>query len=103
METGRAKKESTADQVLSTSAYEIMEKLKRLGKPEAGISGGAQGVSHGPRIDRIGVPRGFPAGIFQHLVPDFEVKIPVESPATRVQSSKDRKGDRGHNVHPEGL
>ena len=34
MEKGRAEKESTADNVLSTSEYEIMEKLKKSGKPD---------------------------------------------------------------------
>ena len=34
MEKSRAKKESCADEVLSTRDYHIMEKLKSCGKPE---------------------------------------------------------------------
>ena len=90
METGRAKKESTADVVLSTSAYGIMEKLKTSGKPDQSYLEVLKEFLHDHGVSRVGVPNRFPAGIFQHLAPDFEVKI-LESPATRFRAVKTEK------------
>jgi Xaa-Pro aminopeptidase len=90
MEKGRAKKESTADNVLSTSEYEIMEKLKKSGKPDQAYLEVLQEFLCDHGVSRVGVPNRFPAGIFQHLAQDFEVKI-MESPATRCRAVKTDK------------
>ena len=88
--------------VLSTSAYGIMEKLKTFGKPDQAYLEVLMEFLHDHGVSRVGVPFRFPAGIFQHLAPDFEVKI-LESPATRCRAVKTDKGDRGHNLNTKGL
>ena len=90
MEKGRAEKESTADIVLSTSKYEIMEKLKKSGKPDQAYLEVLREFLCDQCVSRVGVPNRFPAGIFQHLAQDFEVKI-LESPATRYRAVKTDK------------
>jgi len=87
MEKGRAEKESTADNVLSTSEYGIMEKLKKSGKPDQAYLEVLREFLCDHNVSRVGVPNRFPAGIFQHLAQDFEVKI-LESPATRYRAVK---------------
>lgn len=87
MEKGRAEKESTADNVLSTSEYGIMEKLKKSGKPDQAYLEVLREFLCDHGVSRVGVPNRFPAGIFQHLAQDFEVKI-LESPATRYRAVK---------------
>ena len=90
MEKGRAEKESTADIVLSTSQYEIMEKLKSSGKPDQAYLEVLKEFLRDHGVLRVGVPFRFPSGIFQHLSPDLEVKI-LESPATRERAVKTDK------------
>ena len=41
MERGRADKESCVDEVVSTSDYDIMDRLKSLGKPDEAYLGGS--------------------------------------------------------------
>ena len=90
MEKGRAEKESTADKVLSTSEYGIMEKLKKSGKPDQAYLEVLREFLCDHGVSRVGVPNRFPAGIFQHLAQDFDVKI-LESPATRYRAVKTDK------------
>jgi Xaa-Pro aminopeptidase len=90
MEKGRAEKESTADKVLSTSEYGIMEKLKKSGKPDQAYLEVLREFLCDHGVSRVGVPNRFPAGIYQHLAQDFEVKI-LESPATRCRAVKTDK------------
>jgi Xaa-Pro aminopeptidase len=90
MEKGRAEKESTADKVLSTSEYEIMEKLKKSGKPDQAYLEVLREFLCDHGVSRVGVPNRFPVGIFQHLAQDFEVNI-LESPATRYRAVKTDK------------
>ncbi len=90
MEKGRAEKESTADIVLSTSQYEIMEKLKSSGKPDLAYLEVLKEFLRDHGVLRVGVPFRFPSGIFQNLSPDLEVKI-LESPATRERAVKTDK------------
>ncbi|MCX6677171.1 MAG: Xaa-Pro peptidase family protein [Methanothrix sp.] len=87
METGRALKESTADECLSTSQYRIMEKLKRGDKPEEAYCLVLVEFLQGHGIRRLGVPFRFPAGIYQPLLQDFEVLV-LESPASRCREIK---------------
>jgi Xaa-Pro aminopeptidase len=87
METGRARKESIADECLSTSQYLIMEKLRRCEKPEEAYLQVLLEFLQGHGIKRLGVPFCFPAGIYQSLLQDIEVSV-SESPASRWREIK---------------
>ena len=87
MEMGRAGKESIADECLSTSQYQIMEKLKRGDKPEEAYCRVLVEFLQGHGIRRLGVPFRFPAGVYQPLLQDFEVLV-LESPASRCREIK---------------
>jgi len=87
METGRAEKESIADKCLSTSQYQIREKLKRSENWEEAYCQMLADFLRDHSIKRLGVPFRFPAGIYQHLIQDFEVKV-LESPASRFREVK---------------
>lgn len=87
MEMGRARKESIAEEVMSTSDYGIMEKLKVSGKPDQAYLQVLGEFLHDRGARRIGVPFRFPAGIYQHLAEDFEISI-LESPLARQRAVK---------------
>lgn len=87
MEMGRARKESLAKAVISTSDYRIMEKLKVSGKPDQAYLQVLTEFLHDQGARRIGVPFRFPAGIHQHLAEDFEIAI-LESPLARQRAVK---------------
>ncbi len=90
MEEGRASKESVADEVISTSHYGIMEKLKASGKPDDAYLEVLKGFLSDQGIKRLGVPNRFPAGIYRHLSQDFEVSI-LDSPISRWRAVKTRE------------
>lgn len=79
MEKGRAAKESSADEVISTSEYGIMERLKSTGRPEDAYLQTLIDFLRDRDIKRLGIPFRFPAGIYQHLCRDFQVSV-LESP-----------------------
>jgi Xaa-Pro aminopeptidase len=87
METGRARKQSIADECLSTSQYQIMEKLKRTEKPEEAYLQVLLEFLRDHGIKRLGVPFRFPAGIYQALLQDIEVSV-LESPTSRWREIK---------------
>ncbi|MFZ3149581.1 MAG: Xaa-Pro peptidase family protein [Methanothrix sp.] len=87
METGRARKESIVDECVSTSRYRILDKMKGSEKPEEAYCRVLVEFLHSHGIRRLGVPFSFPAGFYQHLVMDFDVKI-MESPASRCRAIK---------------
>ena len=87
MEMGRAGKESIAKEVVSTSEYRIMEKLKVSGKPDQAYLLVLREFLRDRGARRIGVPFRFPAGIHQHLAEDFEIAI-LESPLARQRAVK---------------
>ncbi len=87
MEEGRAKKESIADRVISTSDYGIMEKLKASGKPDDAYLEVLKDFLSDNSIKRLGVPYRFPAGIYRSLLKDFEVSI-LDSPVSRWRAVK---------------
>lgn len=87
METGRARKESIADECLGTSHYQIMEKLKRCEKPEEAYRLVLVEFLQDHGIKRLGVPFRFPAGIYQPLLQDFEISV-LDSPASRWREIK---------------
>ncbi|MDQ1261610.1 MAG: Xaa-Pro aminopeptidase, partial [Euryarchaeota archaeon] len=87
MEIGRAEKESIADRCLSTSQYQIMEKLKRCENSQEAYCRVLVEFLQDHNIKRLGVPFRFPAGFYQHLIQDFEVSV-LESPASRSREVK---------------
>jgi Xaa-Pro aminopeptidase len=87
MEICRARKESIADECLSTSQYHIMEKLKRCKNPEEAYYRVLVEFLQGHGIRRLGVPFRFPAGFYQYLARDFEISV-LESPASRWRGIK---------------
>jgi len=87
MELFRAKKESIATECLSTSQYQIMEKLKRCKNSEEAYCRVLVEFLKGHGIRRLGVPFRFPAGFYQRLCQDFEVSV-LESPASRLREIK---------------
>jgi Xaa-Pro aminopeptidase len=87
MEKGRAEKEALTDEVVCTSEYGFAEKLKECGKPDEAYLLVLQEFLRDHCVMRLGVPFRFPAGIFQHLCRDFNVKI-LESPASRDREVK---------------
>ncbi len=87
MEAGRARKESAADEVVSTSDYGIMEKLSASRKPDDAYMAVLREFLRDRGAKRVGVPFRFPAGIYRHLSRDFEVAV-IESPASRWRAVK---------------
>src|SRR5512137_1271638 len=73
MEAGRARKESCADRCLSTSEYQIMEKLKSGKKPDEAYAQVLAEFLRDCEIRRLGVPYRFPSGIYRHLQSDFQI------------------------------
>lgn len=87
MEAGRAKKEAITDECLSTSQYQIMERLKRCENPEEAYCQVLVQFLHDHDIQRLGVPSRFPTGLYQILRNDFEICV-LESPASRCREIK---------------
>jgi len=87
MELGRARNESVTDEVVSTSQYAIMDKLRSSGKPDEAYLQVLKEFLHDHDVERLGVPFRFPAGIFQHLAGDFQVVV-LESPVSRWRAIK---------------
>jgi Xaa-Pro aminopeptidase len=87
MELGRAKHESSADKVVSTSEYGIRELLKASGKPWEAYTAALIEFLRDLEVRRIGVPQRFPAGIFTKLSKEFQVSI-VESPVSKWREVK---------------
>ena len=87
MEKGRAKKESCADEVLSTQDYHIMEKRKSCTKPEEAYPEVLKDFLRDHGISHLGVAYSFPTGIFQPLSRHFDVQI-LESPVRMARAKK---------------
>ena len=87
MEMGRVRKEAITDECLSTTQYQIREKLERCEKPEEAYCSVLVEFLQDHGIQRLGVPFRFPTGIYQPLLQDFEV-IVLESPASRCREIK---------------
>jgi Xaa-Pro aminopeptidase len=87
MELGRAKQESCADHVVSTSDYDILEKLLAFESPSLAYIAALSDFLRDKDIHRIGVPQRFPAGIYASLSDKFSVTI-VESPVSSWRQVK---------------
>jgi Xaa-Pro aminopeptidase len=89
MERSRACKESSAEEVASTSDYGIMEKLKSRGREEAYVEALAEFIRD-RGVRRLAVPPRSPAGICKGLSSQFDLEI-AESPASEWRAVKDRQ------------
>jgi len=87
MELGRARKESVADRVLSTSEFHFLEKLKTGKRPDEAYALVLAEFLGCCSVKRLGVPYNFPAGIYRSLEQDFSVQI-LGSPIARQREIK---------------
>ena len=87
MEAGRARKESTATEVLSTSEYHLLEKLRSGMAADEAYAQALVQMLRDHSVGRLGVPPSFPAGIFRHLIKYFEVDV-LSSPVSRQREIK---------------
>jgi len=87
MEVGRARKESTAHEVLSTSDYHILENMKAGMRPEQAYAVALAGMLRDHGVRRLGIAQSFPAGLFRILARDFDIEI-VDSPVSRQREIK---------------
>ncbi len=89
MEKGRARRESTADEVLSTSDYHVLERLKAGASPEQAYAQALAQVLRDHGVRRLGVSQSFPAGIFQLLLLTNEFSVDVlDSPLSAQREIK---------------
>jgi Xaa-Pro aminopeptidase len=87
MEEGRAKKESEADEVVSTSDYGMVEKLARFDRPEDAYVEVLKEFLQDRNVKRLGVPGDFPVRVYMDLAADFEVSV-LDSPASEWRQVK---------------
>jgi len=88
MELGRAKKESRVKEVLPTSVFGIMEKLRVLKDVDAAYNGMILEFLCSENIKRIAVPYNFPIYIADILRRDGIDVIPVKSPFRSMREVK---------------
>ncbi len=87
MEEGRAKKESGADEVASTSDYGMMEKLAKFDRPEDAYIEVLKEFLQDRGVRRLGVPGDFPVRVYQGLEADFDISV-LESPVSEWREVK---------------
>ena len=87
MELGRARKESAAHRVLSTSDFHFLEKLKSGKTPDEAYALVLAEFLGQLSVQRLGVPYNFPAGIYRSLNQDFSIQI-LDSPAASQREIK---------------
>lgn len=87
MELGRARLESNADRVVSTSDYDIMAKIRELGRPEDAYQAVLSEFLKDNEVRLLGVPMRFPAGTYRALGDNFQVSI-IESPVSSWRAVK---------------
>ncbi len=87
MEEGRAKKESCADGVVSTSDYGIMEKLVRFDRPEEAYVAVLKEFLRDRGVKRLGVFGDFPVRTYLDLAADFEISV-LDSPVSEMREVK---------------
>jgi Xaa-Pro aminopeptidase len=87
MEEGRAKKESGADEVASTSDYGIMEKLAKFDRPEDAYVAVLKEFLRDRDVKKLGVSGDFPVRVYLDLAADFDISI-HESPVSEWRGVK---------------
>ncbi|UEC42760.1 MAG: Xaa-Pro aminopeptidase [Methanothrix sp.] len=87
MEAGRAKKESSADEVAATSDYGMKEKLATFGRPEDAYVAVLKEFLRDHAVEKLGVFGDFPVRVYSDLAADFQVSV-LESPVSRWREVK---------------
>lgn len=87
MELARAEKESCVDEVVSTSDYNIMDRLRSIGKPDEAYFEVLRDFLIDRGVKRLGVPSRFPAQLYSRLSRIFDVSI-MESPVSKWRAVK---------------
>ena len=87
MEAGRARKESVADEVVSTSDYGILEKMAGMGRPEEAYVAVLKEFLRDRSVKRLGVFGDFPVRIYLDLAEEFEMYV-LESPVSEMREVK---------------
>lgn len=87
MEAGRAKMESTADEVATTTDYGMKEKLAKFDRPEEAYVAVLKEFLRDHGVEKLGVFGDFPVGVYSDLAADFEVSV-MESPVSRWREVK---------------
>ncbi len=88
MELGRARKESRLREVLPTSKYSIMEKLRKYKDADAAYCEMIIEFLHSEKVKRIAVPYDFPVQLADCMRKEgFEV-IPIKSPFREIREIK---------------
>ncbi|NJD51943.1 MAG: aminopeptidase P family protein [Candidatus Methanoperedens sp.] len=91
MELGRAKKESKVKEVIPTSRYNIMDKIRNNRDVNAAYCEMIQELLHSRNLDRIAVPYNFPVQLADCLrKANFEI-IPIKSPLREMREIKNEK------------
>ncbi|MGC9514441.1 M24 family metallopeptidase [Methanocrinis sp.] len=87
MEEGRAKKESFADEVVSTSDYGIVEKMAELDRPEEAYVAVLKEFLRDRGIRRLGVPGEFPVRVYLDLAGELDLSV-LDNPAREWRKVK---------------
>lgn len=91
MELGRAKKESKVKEVIPTSRYNIMDKIRKNRDVDAAYCEMIRELLHSRNLNRIAVPYNFPVQLADCLrKADFEI-IPIKSPLREMREIKNEK------------
>ncbi|MCX9087434.1 MAG: Xaa-Pro peptidase family protein [Candidatus Methanoperedens sp.] len=91
MELGRAKKESKVKEVVPTSRYNIMDKIRKNKDVDAAYCEMIRELLHFRNLNRIAVPYNFPVQLADCLRrANFEI-IPVKSPLREMRDIKNEK------------
>ncbi len=88
MELGRAKKESRVNDVLPTSGFGIMEKLRTLKDVDAAYSGMIIEFLRSENVKRISVPYNFPVYLADIMRREGFDVVPVKSPFRDMREIK---------------
>lgn len=87
MEAGRAKKESSADEVATTTDYGIKEKLAKFDRPEDAYVAVIKEFLRDRGVEKLGVFGDFPVRVYSDLAAEFDVSV-LESPVSRWREVK---------------
>ncbi|VVB56047.1 Xaa-Pro dipeptidase [uncultured archaeon] len=91
MELGRAKKESKVKEVVPTSRYNIMDKIRKNRDVDAAYCEMIRELLHSRNLNRIAVPYNFPVQLADCLrKANFEI-IPIKSPLREMRDIKNEK------------
>ncbi len=91
MELGRARKESRINDVLPTSKYSIMEKLRKYKDADAAYCEMITEFLGSEKVERISVPYNFPVQLADCLRKRYVEVIPIKSPFRDMREVKKQR------------